>query len=240
MIRESDPPLEIIYRDNRLIAINKPPGLLVHRTRLAADAKFFALQILRNQIDQRVFPVHRLDRKTSGVLLFALDEEMHRMVQFAFAERKIEKKYFAIVRGFTAEKGTIDYPLKKENGTFQEAITQYETLAKTEIEIPSGKHNTSRYSIVEISPLTGRKHQIRRHLAHLRHPIIADRPYGCNKQNKLFSDHFGLTNMMLHAHKLTFHHPETEETVCISAKIHEEFTRMISELRFPLPGALTS
>lgn len=239
MIREIDPQLEIIYQDARMVAINKPPGLLVHRSRLASDAKFFALQILRNQLDHHVFPIHRLDRKTSGVLLFALDEEMLRMMQSAFAERKIEKKYLAIVRGFTEEKGTINYPLQKENGTFQEAITQYETMAKTEIELPFGKHDTSRYSLVEISPLTGRKHQIRRHMAHLMHPIIADRPHGCNKQNKLFRERFELMTMMLHAHKLIFDHPETGNRIYITARVQEEFRRMIRELNFPPPAFLS-
>ena len=239
MIRETDPLLEIIYRDTRLVAINKPPGLLVHRTRLASDAKFFVLQILRNQIDHHVFPIHRLDRKTSGALLFALDEEMLKTMQRAFAERKIEKKYLAIVRGFTDEEGTIDYALQKENGTLQDAITKYNTLAKTEIELSFGKHDTSRYSLLEISPSTGRHHQIRRHMAHLRHPIIADRPHGCNKQNKLFNEHFGLMTMMLHAHTLTFHHPDTGEKVGIRATPHQEFLRMISELNLPLPAAPT-
>lgn len=240
MIREIDPPLKIVYRDARLIAINKPPGLLVHRTRMAADAYFFALQILRNLIDHHVFPIHRLDRKTSGVLLFALDEDMLKIMQLAFAERKIEKKYVAIVRGFMDDEGTIDYPLQKENGNLQEAITNFKTLAKTEIALPFGKHDTSRYSLVEISPLTGRQHQIRKHMAHLMHPIIADRPYGCNKQNKLFKEKFGLMTMMLHAHELSFHHPDRSEKICITAPLHEEFSRLIRAIGFPIPGNLIS
>ena len=240
MIRENDPQLEIIYRDTRLIAINKPPGLLVHRTRLATDAHFFALQILRNQIDHHVFPIHRLDRKTSGALLFALDEEMLKIMQLAFAERKIEKTYLAIVRGFTDDEGTIDHPLQKGNGTWQEAVTKYRTLAKAEIELPHGKHPTSRYSLIEISPLTGRQHQIRRHMAHLRHPIIADRPHGCNKQNKLFKEHFALMTMMLHAQQLIFNHPDDGTKICISAPLHNEFSRMIQAIGFPVPGNLIS
>ena len=225
-------PLEILYLDDFLVAINKPHGLLVHRTRLAEDATEFALQMLRNQLCKHVYPIHRLDRKTSGVLLFALNEEIHRTMQQAFAERKVKKKYLAIVRGHTDDRGSIDYPLKKENGNLQEAITDFITLDHIELNLPFGKHNTSRYSLIELYPKTGRKHQIRRHLAHIRHPIIADRPHGCNKQNKLFKEKFGLMTMMLHALELQFLHPVTSEQIKITADLHGEFERMIRVLGF--------
>lgn len=224
--------LEILYQDEDIIAINKPPGLLVHRTGIAADATEFAVQQLRNQIDRHVYPIHRLDRKTSGVLLFALNEDVHRVMQRQFAERKVQKRYLAIVRGHTKDKDEIDYALKKENGQMQEAITQYATLERTELPIPFGKHNTSRYSLLEVKPLTGRKHQIRRHMAHIHHPIIADRPHGCNKQNKLFLHRFGLMTMMLHALAITVFHPFTEENITIQADLHMEFKRMMRELGF--------
>ncbi len=224
--------LEILYQDEYLIAINKPPGLLVHRTKLANDAVIFALQILRNQIGQHVYPIHRLDRKTSGVLLFALSEEIHKIMQKAFAERFITKTYLAIVRGFTEDEGVIDYPIIKENGIKQEAITKYRTLGRSEIDLPFGKHNTSRYSLLEIKPITGRKHQIRKHMAHILHPIIADRPNGCNKQNKLFKEKFRLMTMMLHALELEFPHPISGKHVRISADLEDEFKRMIKELKF--------
>jgi tRNA pseudouridine65 synthase len=223
--------LEILYRDNHLIAINKPPGLLVHRTRIANDADEYALQILRDQINQRVFPVHRLDRKTSGVLLFGLSEDMDRIMQKAFAERRIGKRYLAMVRGFTDDEGLIDYPLRKENGKLQEAVSAYKTLSRTEIELPFGQHATSRYSLVEVKPETGRMHQIRKHMAHIHHPILGDRPHGCNKQNKLFKEKYGLMTMMLHALELQFTHPKSQEKVTIRAKLHDEFRRMLKELR---------
>ncbi len=157
--------------------------------KIANDASEFALQILRDQLNQHVFPCHRLDRKTSGVLLFAKDEMTNRIMQRKFAEGQVSKKYVAIVRGYTNDKGIIDYPLKKEGvGTVQEAVTAYNTLQQTEMEIPFSGKSTSRYSLVEIEPLTGRMHQIRKHFAHIFHPIIGDRPHGCNKQNKLFKD----------------------------------------------------
>lgn len=207
--------LEIIYHDENLIAVNKPNGLLVHRSSIATDAEVFAVQILRNQIGQQVFPCHRLDRKTSGVLIFALNPVTNAMMQKQFSENKIEKKYLAIVRGFTKDWEIIDYPLRKENGIMQEASTIYQTMAKTELEIPFGKQKTSRYSLVEITPKTGRMHQIRKHFAHILHPIIGDRPHGCNKQNKLFKEKWNMTNMLLHASEISFLHPFTNQEITI-------------------------
>ncbi len=227
--------LEVIYQDEWIVAVNKPHGLLVHRTGRAKDATVFALQTLRNQLGRHVYPVHRLDRKTGGVLLFALDEDIHRVMQKAFAEKKISKKYLAIVRGFTDDTGIIDYPIRKENGIMQDAVTRYKTLDRVELDFPSGHNKTSRYSLVEIYPETGRQHQIRKHFKHLHHPIIADRPYGCNKQNKLFKEKFSLTTMMLHASKLKFVHPVSERDIVITAKIQSEFQRMIEILGFRCP-----
>lgn len=214
------------------MAINKPHDLLVHRTKLANDTDRFALQLLRDQIDQHVYPIHRLDRKTGGVLLFALNEEIHKVMQRQFADRNVKKKYLAIVRGFTEDQQTIDYPLKKDNGYLQDAVTRIRTIHKSEISIPFGKHKTSRYSLIEAYPETGRKHQIRKHLAHIRHPIIADRPHGCNKQNKLFKEKFGLMTMMLHALELQFVHPVSNEKIMVSADLQSEFKRIIEELGF--------
>ena len=224
--------LEIIYLDNELVAVNKPHGMLVHRTRLANDASIFVLQELRNIMGKHVFPIHRLDRKTGGVLLFGLNEDIHREMQLKFASREIMKKYLAIVRGYTEDQGIINYPIRKENGLYQEAITNYKTLHRTEINLPFGIHDTSRYSLLEIQPLTGRKHQIRKHLAHIQHPIIADRPYGCNKQNKLFKERFGLMTMMLHAWRLQFYNPVSNKITTIVANIQDEFSRMLTELNF--------
>ena len=224
--------LEIIYEDAYFVAINKPHGLLVHRSKLAKDAKEFALQILRNQIGSHVFPCHRLDRKTSGVLLFAKDAESNKMMQKLFYEGQVQKKYLAIIRGFCPETGIIDYPLKRDDGAIQEAITNYKRLFKTEVEVPYLAHPTSRYSLVEVSPETGRMHQIRKHMAHIFHPIIGDRPHGCNKQNKLFKEKWQMNTMMLHASELSFVHPITKDTVCIKAQISQEFSRTLSLLEF--------
>lgn len=219
--------LEIIYRDEYLIAINKPHGLLVHRSRIAADATEFALQMLRDQLNQWVNPVHRLDRKTGGVLLFALDKEVETAMHQQFSESLVKKKYLAILRGYTPDREEIDYPLKKENGTVQEAFTSYITIERAEIEVPFRGHDTSRYSLIEAEPRTGRMHQLRRHFAHILHPIIGDRKHGCNKQNKLFKDNWAMTTMLLHASLLSFRHPVTGEHITIEAHAHPEFQRVM-------------
>lgn len=216
---------EIIYKDQDLIAINKPHGIAVHRSGYIGADTVYAVQELRNQIGQKVFPCHRLDKKTAGVLLFALNQEMNSLMQKLFRENKVKKKYLAIVRGYTDASGIIDYPLTNDRGKTQEAITEYKTLSQSEIDIPSGKFNTSRYSLVEVYPQTGRMHQIRKHFAHIYHPIIGDRPHGCNKQNKLFKEKFNMTTMMLHASELSLFHPYIGDEIIIKTKLQEEFIR---------------
>ena len=219
--------LEIIYRDEHLIAINKPHGLLVHRSPIAADASEFALQLLRDQIGMKVNPVHRIDRKTGGILLFAFNKEVEIAMQKAFMENQVSKKYLAIVRGHTPDAEDIDYPLRKENGTLQDAFTSYTTLKRAELDIALGKHPTSRYSLVEAVPATGRMHQLRKHLSHIFHPIIGDRTHGCNKQNKLFLEQWAMTTMLLHASQLNFKHPITGEEITIKAALQPEFSRVM-------------
>ncbi len=222
--------LDILFQDDYLIAINKPHGLLVHQSPIARDAEEFALQLLRDQIHQPVYPVHRLDRKTGGILLFALDKETEHLMHQLFAAKKMHKKYLAIVRGFTPDSGEIDYPLKKENGTLQDAFTSYVTLQRAELDIPFGQHTTSRYSLIEATPTTGRMHQLRRHFAHIYHPIIGDRPHGCNKQNRHFKHTWQMDTMMLHASYLAFNHPITNRTIEITAPLQREFERVMTEI----------
>ncbi|RYE29317.1 MAG: pseudouridylate synthase [Sphingobacteriaceae bacterium] len=215
--------LEILYQDEHLIAINKPHGLLVHRSAIARDVQEFALQILKNQIGKWVNPVHRIDRKTAGVLLFALDKDTERAMQMAFAENNVQKKYYAIVRGHTPDEQEIDYPLRKENGTLQEAFTAYKTLQRAELDVPLGAHPSSRYSLVEVKPETGRMHQLRKHFSHIFHPIIGDRTHGCNKQNRMFKANWQMETMLLHAAELSFLHPATGLPILIKAPLQKEF-----------------
>ncbi|MEQ8471886.1 MAG: pseudouridine synthase [Marinoscillum sp.] len=224
--------LEILYQDDVVVAINKPPGLLVHRSPIAKDVEVFAMQLLRDQLGQHVYPAHRLDRKTSGVLLFALNAESHKLLQQQFAEKTVQKTYYAIVRGFTPTEGTIDYALKREDGKSQEAVTHYQLADQAELPVPFGKHSTSRYSLLKITPETGRMHQIRKHMAHIFHPIIGDRPHGCNKQNRLFKETWNMSEMMLHARSLTFTHPVNQQQITVSADFSMEFHRMMALMGF--------
>jgi tRNA pseudouridine65 synthase len=219
--------LDILFRDKHLIAINKPHDLLVHRSPIAADAAEFALQLLRDQVGQKVYPVHRIDRKTGGVLLFAFNKPIEIEMQKQFADNLVGKKYLAILRGHTPDNGEIDYPLRKENGVLQDAFTNYHTLNRAELDVSFGKHATSRYSLVEATPKTGRMHQLRKHFAHIFHPIIGDRTHGCNKQNKLFTEKWEMNTMLLHASSLTFNHPVSNETIIIEAALQQEFIRMM-------------
>lgn len=218
--------LEIVYQDDHLIAINKPHGLLVHRSSIATDAKEFALQLLRDQVNRHVSPVHRLDRKTGGLLLFAFEKDVEVAMQQQFMNGEVQKKYLAVLRGHAPDQLDIDYPLAKENGTIQEAFTSFVTLKRAELDVAFGKHPTSRYSLVEASPTTGRMHQLRKHFAHIFYPIIGDRKHGCNKQNKFFKEQWEMTTMLLHASELTFMHPVTHKEVHLQAAVQSEFSRM--------------
>jgi tRNA pseudouridine65 synthase len=218
--------LEIVYQDDHIIAINKPHGLLVHRSSIANDAKEFALQLLRDQVGRHVSPVHRLDRKTGGLLLFAFEKDVEIALHQQFQNGQVMKKYLAVLRGHSPDQQDIDYPLAKENGTVQEAFTAFVTLKRAELNIPFGKHETSRYSLVEAAPTTGRMHQLRRHFAHIFFPIIGDRKHGCNKQNKFFKEQWDMTTMLLHASQLSFKHPVTADQVILKADIGQEFQRM--------------
>ncbi len=227
--------LEILYQDEYIIAINKPSGLLVHKSFYARDAKIFAIQELRNQIGgQHVYPIHRLDRKTSGVLLFALDKEALKIMNDRFATREVEKKYLAILRGWSPDELTIDYDLTNDDGVKQNAITYFRRLQKAEIELEFNNHPTSRYSLVEAIPETGRMHQLRKHFKHILHPILGSRPHGCNKQNKLWLENFELKGMMLHAHQLVFNHPITNERIILNATVNEEFEKVADILGLDL------
>lgn len=219
--------LEIIYQDSYLVCINKPHGLVVHRSKYVGEIDICALQELRNQLEQYVYPCHRIDRKTGGALLFALSKEGDSLMQQLFAKNRVKKKYLALVRGYTEDIGIIDYPLINEKGKTQEAITEYKTIKKAELDMPFGRFKTSRYSLVEVQPQTGRMHQIRKHFAHINHPIIGDRPHGCNKQNRLFKEQFNMNTMLLHASEMSFNHPFTEKEIIITANLQSEFKRML-------------
>ncbi|KOO07080.1 tRNA pseudouridine(65) synthase TruC [Vibrio hepatarius] len=238
--------LEIIYQDEYFVAVNKPAGMLVHRSWLDKRETQFVMQTLRDQIGQHVFPLHRLDRPTSGVLIFALSSEVASQVMPMFANHEMEKTYHAIVRGWIEEQGRLDYALKVEldkiadkhasqDKEAQEAITDYKPLAKVEIPYSTGKFPTTRYCLMEMQPLTGRKHQLRRHMAHLRHPIVGDTTHGDGKHNKLFRDVFDSHRLLLHSSSLKFVHPFTQQEIVIKASVDQTWQRLCTEFGWVIP-----
>ncbi len=231
--------LEIIWQDESFVAVNKPAGLLVHRTPLDPREERFALQLVRDILGQRVYPVHRLDRPTSGVLLFALSPAMAQLVAAAFAERRVEKHYLAVVRGVVADEGVIDHPLadlpdrylsSRQDGEEREAVTAYRRLAAAELPVAVGRYPASRYSLVAAVPRTGRRHQLRRHFKHLFHPIIGDTNYGEGRHNRFFREELGCHRLLLHAVELTFPHPSTGGEVTVTAPPSGAFASLIDRL----------
>jgi tRNA pseudouridine65 synthase len=225
--------LEILYEDAHYVAINKPNGLLVHRTRIAEEKNEFALQMLRDQLGLRLYPLHRLDRGTSGVLLFAKSPEAAAPIVKAFEDRLPEKTYYAIVRGYAPESGTIDWPIRpdKDNNLKepQEAVTHFERLGTVELPIPVGRYQTGRYSLVKVKPETGRMHQIRKHFGHIRHYIIGDKKHGDWRQNLMFLEQLESTTLLLHAAALTFEHPFTSQKIRIKASLPENMRRLCEQ-----------
>lgn len=229
--------LEILYRDKFLVAVNKPSGLLVHRSPIDRHETKFAVQILRDQIGRFVYPIHRLDKPTSGVLLFALDQESARLMGEQFMSRESKKSYIAVVRGYTNERGVIEYPLSikldkiaDKNSVLpteaQEALTEYERLATVELDFAVGKYDKTRYSLLKLYPLTGRKHQLRRHMKHISHHILGDTKYGRGEHNIFIREEFNCHRMLLHAAELQIRHPHTNEILTIKAPLDDTFESM--------------
>ncbi|MDY0013536.1 MAG: pseudouridine synthase [Rhodocyclaceae bacterium] len=209
--------LEILYQDDRLVAIHKPAGLLVHRSELDRHETRFAVQMLRDQLGQRVWPAHRLDRGTSGILLFALDPDTASLLGCQFEAQQVAKTYQAIVRGHPPAAGEIHHPLSRQPdaregnplpGPPQPASTLYRRLATAELPYQVDRYPTSRYALVELHPETGRRHQLRRHLKHISHPIIGDATHGKGRHNRLFADLFGTPRLLLACTRLTLRHPD--------------------------------
>lgn len=231
--------LEILFQDQYLVAVNKPAGMLVHRSWLDSHETVFVMQTLRDQLGQHVFPLHRLDRPTSGVLLFGLSREIAALMMPKFAGREVHKTYHAVVRGWIKEAAVLDYPLKKdldkiadknavEEQEAQEAVTAYQPLATVETDIPVGRYATSRYCLVEMKPETGRKHQLRRHMHHLSHHIIGDVNHGDGRHNRMFRENYQCHRLMLHASRLQFDHPVTGQEIDIRADVDETWLRVMA------------
>ena len=233
--------IEIIYEDEFLVAINKEAGLLVHRSWLDKGETRFAMQLTRDAVGCHVFPVHRLDKPTSGVLLFAKSPAVARSLTEAFTEHNITKQYLAVVRGYMSEQGTVDYALSFQPDAIadkfanldkpaQEAVTHWQSLAQIELPFAvSKKHDTSRYSLMRLTPETGRKHQLRRHMRHLFHHIVGDTSHGDGRHNRFFRTQYGCARMLLHAQTLALSHPVTGEPLLIKAGLDDQWLRILEE-----------
>ena len=211
------------------MVINKPEGLLTHQTKMSSDRDSL-VDRLRENFKNPPSPVHRLDRPTSGIILCSYNSETARILGNLFINKKIHKRYLAIVRGFTHSEGQIDTPLSKDGeGELQNALTSYKTLITMEINIPNNKYRTSRYSLIQVYPDTGRFHQIRRHMAGIGHPILGDTSHGDLRHNRIFSCHFGNDRLLLHSDNLCFPHPVTGKEVDITSPVEGKMQEIIKQ-----------
>lgn len=238
---DSTDQIKIIYEDEFLVAINKEAGLLVHRSWLDKGETRFAMQLTRDAVGCHVFPVHRLDKPTSGVLLFAKSSAIARSLSEAFTKHEVIKQYLAVVRGYLPESGTVDYALSFKPDAIadkfadldkpaQEAVTHWQSLAQIELSFAvSKKHDTSRYSLVRLTPETGRKHQLRRHMRHIFHHIVGDTSHGDGRHNRFFRSQYGCARMLLHAQSLALSHPITGEPLLLKAGLDDQWMRIMKE-----------
>ena len=222
--------LDILYQDDALIAVNKPANLAVHRSKMVGNAEAFLIDLLREQLGDSMYLAHRLDRATSGVLLAARSKEVAAALGEQFMARAVHKQYLVVVRGWPEPaEGTIDYPLpgSRETGPRREARTCYRRLATVEVPIALGRYPQQRYALLLAEPETGRFRQIRKHLAHLHHPVIGDCQHGRGDHNRLYKQHFGCHRMLLHAWRLRFAHPVTAAAMEIEAPLDAAFADLL-------------
>lgn len=233
--------LPILYIDEYIVAIDKPPGLLVHRSPIDPNASAFAVQQLRDQLGRYVYPVYRLDRPTSGVLLFTFDAATTQLVSQQWQTRQVQKRYTALVRGHIRSAGMIDYSLVYQYDDYgdadkhqvhkrQTAVSEFFPQRCYTAPWGSGRYPQSRYTVLELSLWHGRKHQLRRHLAHFRHPIIGDTTHGDGKQNKAIRQHADFHELALSCTMIGFHHPITHRYMQVSAPVHTAFAGLLARL----------
>lgn len=233
-------PIPVLYQDDTLVVVYKPAGVLVHRSPLAAHDTRILMTELRDQLGQWVYPVHRLDRPTEGVMVFALSSAHAAVLCDAFASHRVDKRYLAVVRGHPTTPLHVNRPLREEDGwrpkaecRAMPAATDFETLASITLDVAIDRYPTSRYALVEARPLTGRRHQIRRHLSGAGHPIIGDAKHGKSVHNRYFRETYftdwpGDTRLLLASTQLTVPHPTKGRSLSVSAPLSTDFTRLLA------------
>lgn len=232
--------LNILYEDEHLIAVNKPSGLLVHPSWIAPRGTPNLTSQLKDYLQDTAYTIHRLDRPTSGVIVFGKNKETTQKMNHLFAEREVQKTYLCMTRGYTPEADVIDHAIKekldkladkmaKQDKPPQDAVTQYRRLGTVELPMAVGRYPASRYSLVEVKPKTGRKHQIRRHMKHISHPLVGDTRYGNGRHNDAFREHYHLDRLLLMAVELCFIHPITDEPLILTAPVDAYVDQLFSQ-----------
>lgn len=230
--------IEILYQDDALVAVNKPANLAVHRSKMVGNADEFLIDLLRGQVGDNVYLAHRLDRATSGVLLVARSKEVAAALGEQFMTRTIHKQYLVVVRGWPDPgEDVIDYPLpgSRETGPRREARTRYRRLATIQVPIELGRYPDQRYALVLAEPESGRFRQIRKHLAHIHHPVIGDCQHGRGDHNRLYKQHFGCHRMLLHAWRVDFVHPVSSAPMRIEAPLDVAYANLLARFDWKLP-----
>jgi len=233
--------IDILHESDRWIAVNKPAGCIVHRSSLAGDDAPDLLRALRDQLGQYLYPVHRLDRPTSGVILFAKDSEYAATLQSTL--QQATKQYVLVCRGHIDKPSVIDHPLKKifdspsdkrkrkrgliQTAEPQDAITHYQPIANLTLDVCVDRYPTTRYALVSATIDTGRRHQIRRHFKHISHPIIGCPKYGKSIHNRFFQETYGIGRLLLHAASLELT-TEIDGRIKIDAQPDQQFARALS------------
>jgi tRNA pseudouridine65 synthase len=228
--------IDIIFEDDHCIVANKPNNVLVHHSYYARNITDDSLlQILKQQTGHKFYPVHRLDRKTSGLILLAKKKEFVSKFQELFDNKEISKKYVALVRGYCNDSGIIDSRVKNpDTGVYKDALTHYKLINKVETDVAVHPYSTSRYSIIELEPKTGRTHQLRKHLNKIAHPIIGDHKYGNRHHNQMFTERFNIDNLYLHAKSLQFLHPFTDKEIKLNSELPEFWNKPMNDFGIKL------
>ncbi len=223
--------MPILYQDESVVVINKPPGILVHRSEATSRLEPAVLQIMRDRLGCRLYPVHRLDRPTSGVLILALHADAAAHLSQQFAAHLCTKKYLAVVRGWAPESITIAHALRDlddESAPVQAAETRLQRLATLELECSVDRYPRTRYSLLSMQPSTGRRHQLRRHCKSIFHPIIGDSIYGHGIHNRFFRENYGISRLLLHHEELKLRHPLSGEWLQFCAPMDQDWQKILA------------